>query len=223
MLQSIPDPFDSYGPPKPEDQIFSILPPLDILNNAPSPSPSPLTATPETEVMPALAAAPTSWISNPEGYASSEWADVTSPPRSPSPPTSTTPTLNRSPSPPNSSSRRHSYPSGSSSGRSTHHSRKSETKQRNALPVIDEAHPDISRAREASKDTVRATSPEMKGRTQAFDFTWEQYGAANGTSAEDVSEEAMHSDFDPGSPLGHDPPTRSRSPAAERAGLQLQT
>jgi hypothetical protein len=31
MLQTIPDPFDSYGPERPEDQIFSILPPLSIL------------------------------------------------------------------------------------------------------------------------------------------------------------------------------------------------
>ncbi|KAK0490757.1 hypothetical protein IW261DRAFT_1580362 [Armillaria novae-zelandiae] len=33
MLQTVPDPFDSYGPPQAEDQIFSILPPLSILTN----------------------------------------------------------------------------------------------------------------------------------------------------------------------------------------------
>ncbi|KDN43794.1 hypothetical protein K437DRAFT_237021 [Tilletiaria anomala UBC 951] len=31
LLASIPDPFDSYGPPKSEDQIFSILPPTSLL------------------------------------------------------------------------------------------------------------------------------------------------------------------------------------------------
>ncbi|KAF9246980.1 hypothetical protein BU15DRAFT_69827 [Melanogaster broomeanus] len=39
MLQSVPDPFDSYGPPQAEDQIFTILPPLAVIANAPSPSP----------------------------------------------------------------------------------------------------------------------------------------------------------------------------------------
>ncbi|KAJ7937264.1 hypothetical protein B0H13DRAFT_2226645 [Mycena leptocephala] len=44
MLQSIPDPFDSYGPPQSEDQIFSILAPLSIMNtsNGPSTNGSPL-------------------------------------------------------------------------------------------------------------------------------------------------------------------------------------
>ena len=36
MLQSVPDPFDAYGPPKPEDQIFSILSPLAIYNSSSS-------------------------------------------------------------------------------------------------------------------------------------------------------------------------------------------
>ncbi|KAK7695639.1 hypothetical protein QCA50_000275 [Cerrena zonata] len=43
MLQSVPDPFDTYGPPPAEDKIFSILPPLSVMANAPSSSPSPLT------------------------------------------------------------------------------------------------------------------------------------------------------------------------------------
>lgn len=48
MLQSVPDPFDSYGPPQSEDQIFSILAPLSIMANAQSSSTSsPSTVTPE--------------------------------------------------------------------------------------------------------------------------------------------------------------------------------
>ncbi|CAD6893887.1 unnamed protein product [Tilletia caries] len=34
MLASIPDPFDSYGPPKQDDQIFSILPPTSLLSSS---------------------------------------------------------------------------------------------------------------------------------------------------------------------------------------------
>lgn len=34
MLQAVPDPFDVYGPPKAEDQIFSILAPLGIFNGS---------------------------------------------------------------------------------------------------------------------------------------------------------------------------------------------
>lgn len=36
MLSAIPDPFDSYGPPKQDDQIFSILPPTSLLSAATS-------------------------------------------------------------------------------------------------------------------------------------------------------------------------------------------
>lgn len=39
MLQAVPDPFDSYGPPKSEDQIFSILAPLSIFSPSATPSP----------------------------------------------------------------------------------------------------------------------------------------------------------------------------------------
>ena len=37
MVQSIPDPFDSYGPPKKEGQLFSILTPLAMTPDAESP------------------------------------------------------------------------------------------------------------------------------------------------------------------------------------------
>lgn len=48
MLQAIPDPFDSYGPPASDDQIFSILHPLSTLSKPPTPSP--LSRTPEPRV-----------------------------------------------------------------------------------------------------------------------------------------------------------------------------
>ncbi|KAG8903198.1 hypothetical protein FRB99_003610 [Tulasnella sp. 403] len=44
LIIAVPDPFDTYGPPKSEQQIFSILPPLAIsmnISSSPSPSPAP--------------------------------------------------------------------------------------------------------------------------------------------------------------------------------------
>ncbi|KAH6914834.1 hypothetical protein BKA70DRAFT_1557200 [Coprinopsis sp. MPI-PUGE-AT-0042] len=49
MLQTAPDPFDSYGPPQPSDQIFSILTPLSLSSTFPSPSASPIIGTPHSE------------------------------------------------------------------------------------------------------------------------------------------------------------------------------
>lgn len=94
MLQSVPDPFDSYGPPQAEDQIFSILAPLSIMTSAPSSSPSPMTGTPEREPMTGLPSSMskiTSWLpntinGNPYPPESSEWATPSTPPRSASPP-----------------------------------------------------------------------------------------------------------------------------------------
>jgi hypothetical protein len=49
MLQTIPDPFDSYGPPQRSDQIFSILTPLSLSSTCTSPSASPVIGTPYSE------------------------------------------------------------------------------------------------------------------------------------------------------------------------------
>ncbi|KAJ3867861.1 hypothetical protein EV359DRAFT_33565 [Lentinula novae-zelandiae] len=131
MLQSVPDPFDSYGPPQSEDQIFSILPPLSIMPNAPSSTTTPLTRTPELENMegPPSASSSTSWSQNSNTVLfpseSSAWADVPSSPASSSP---------RSVSP-TTPIRRHSLPA--STG---HSSRKAESKLRSVLSVIDEAN-----------------------------------------------------------------------------------
>ncbi|KAI9510445.1 hypothetical protein F5148DRAFT_1010917 [Russula earlei] len=133
MLQSIPDPFDSYGQAHSEDQIFSILPPLSIL--APSPSPGPLTATPQTVTSDVFAIGTSAgWAhSNGAGLYSdtaSEWADATpsassSHPRSPTRPA-------RSSSPPQHPNRP-SSPPGSNP-------RRAESKLRSVLSVIDETH-----------------------------------------------------------------------------------
>lgn len=150
MLQSIPDPFDSYGPPKPEDQIFSILPPLSIFGgNQPSPSPSPQSAT--TEIDHTNVFAPNtsgmSWASAPSPeqdqppYGQSDWAFVRTPTSSP-PQSIRSSSTARPTSPPGSSRRANSYPSASgssSSGTGTQsQTRKSEAKLRKVLSVIDE-------------------------------------------------------------------------------------
>lgn len=133
MLQSVPDPFDSYGPPQSEDQIFSILPPLSIMPTAPSTTSTttPLARTPELETMEGLpsASSNTSWSHNPNAVMfpseSSEWADVPSSPVSISP---------RSSSPTTPVTRRHT------SSATILPPRKAESKLRSVLSVIDESN-----------------------------------------------------------------------------------
>ncbi|THH11538.1 hypothetical protein EW145_g595 [Phellinidium pouzarii] len=189
MLQSIPDPFDSYGPPKPEDQIFSILAPLSIFNS--SSSPSPQAATTEIDPSPAFATSPGghSWTSSHDELDNtSEWADVHTPISSPPPSTksSGTITIKHAPSPPG-SMRRASYPipSGSSSlspAKSPGALRKAESKLRKSLSVINESQaqstsgfaegsksgtstPFNGHTRDASSDTMRPLDTDVSGRT----------------------------------------------------------
>lgn len=140
MLQAVPDPFDSYGPPPAEDKIFSILPPLSVMANVPSSSPSPITST-TTELegsSDGMVSGQSSWTPNPGGFfeSSSAWADspipsTATPPRSVSPPIKTSPPV----SPPFKVARRNSHPPGSIT---THVPRKSESKLRSVLAAIDE-------------------------------------------------------------------------------------
>src|SRR5882757_9966783 len=129
MLQSVPDPFDSYGQPHSEDQIFSILPPLSIL--APSSSPGPLTATPQTVTSDVFATGTSDGWSHGNdtlySEAASEWADAIP---------STSSSLLRSPAKPHSSSPPR-HPNRSSSPPGT---RRAESKLRSVLSIIDEAH-----------------------------------------------------------------------------------
>lgn len=142
MLQSVPDPFDSYGQPSSDDQIFSILPPFSLMANVPSTSPSPITGTPQTETADVFSSTSTSWtqhtpeFNSPNGSPSgpyysepsSDWADATSPPTSPPPSGSTSPTP-RSPSP----TKKPSRPISPNQGR------RAESKLRSVLSIIDEA------------------------------------------------------------------------------------
>lgn len=153
MLQSVPDPFDSYGPPQAEDQIFTILPPLAVIANAPSPSPSPLANTPPSSGSPPDVLnhswAPTgNFFSN----SSSEWDDI-------SPPS----TIPRSASPSATIKRRQSHPPSTSQ-----HSRKSDSKLRSVLAVIDESHHVVHtiEGSEAGRSEPRpASSSDVNGGT----------------------------------------------------------
>ena len=130
MLQSVPDPFDSYGQPRSEDQIFSILPPLSIL--ATSSSPGPLMVTPQAVTSDVFATGTSAGWAHGNGNlysdTASEWADAVP---------STSRSISRSPTKPRSSSppRRPNQPS-SPPGAST---RRAESKLRSVLSVVDEA------------------------------------------------------------------------------------
>ncbi|KAL4075804.1 hypothetical protein J3A83DRAFT_4088168 [Scleroderma citrinum] len=123
MLQSVPDPFDSYGPPQAEDQIFTILPPLAVIANTPSPSPSPMASSPPSGAETPTALPTNSWAPSGTyfGTASSEWAD--SPSAFSNIPRSTSPS---------SLKRRQSHPL------TSHQSRKSESKLRSVVALVDE-------------------------------------------------------------------------------------
>jgi hypothetical protein len=184
MLQSVPDPFDSYGPPQAEDQIFSILAPLSIMTHVHTASPTPVTgtsmesATSNDKI--------TSWLpkaSNGDVLPSeaTEWAGspVSTPPRSVSPPAL---------------SRRHSTPSSAP--------RKAETKRRSVLPVIDEYH-----SQHSSEDgsTKGKTFQPDTGQQPNWSFT---YGQSPYEYTGDDSTTPRHSSlFLPQSPPFLDPKT----------------
>ncbi|KAI9001244.1 hypothetical protein BD414DRAFT_404376 [Trametes punicea] len=178
MLQTIPDPFDSYGPPPSEDQIFSILQPLSVIANAPSSTPSPLTPNPDLEGSDSVPSAKGSWSAATGGFFpdTAAWADApSSSPPSGSAPASGPASPAISVSPPaigkakttSGISRRHSHPIASSS---SHHPRKSESKLRSVLSVIDESRSrstgdnDESHTRSMSADSGTGSSSVPNGK-----------------------------------------------------------
>jgi hypothetical protein len=187
MLQSVPDPFDSYGPPQAEDQIFTILPPLAVMANAPSPSPSPLAITPpppNSDVPPAIIN--NSWAPNGGFFATtSEWADSVSP--------SSTPT--RSVSPSAQLKRRQSHPPST-----THHARKAESKLRSVLSVIDETHiRHSSDPIDAAPSESQAAPPDIHGGSLEPDTSWKSftYGASPYPSVTDDAASVQSTLVDP--------------------------
>lgn len=168
MLQSVPDPFDSYGPPQAEDQIFSILAPLSIMTTLSSSSPSPMTGNSELENIDSMSSDKIiSWLPKPNSEGifpseSAEWAGVPSP-------TSTPP---RSVSPPI-LSRRHSTPPSAAH-------RKSESKLRSVLSIIDETctqhteHTDAS-SHQPLNMSGKATQPDTGQHDRSFTYGQSPY------------------------------------------------
>ncbi|KAI0699410.1 hypothetical protein BC835DRAFT_567539 [Cytidiella melzeri] len=171
MLQAVPDPFDSYGPPPEEDKIFSILPPLSVMANTPSASPSPLTSsTPELEnSSDGIPSNKSSWANPTGGFfpdASAAWADVPSP--SSASPSASSPLSSPSTSPP-AATRKTSFPP--ILGSSSHSHRKSDSKLRSVLAVIDEsrsAHPPNSIG-DGERTPVPSHSASINGRHSIVD------------------------------------------------------
>jgi len=163
MLQSVPDPFDSYGPPQAKDKIFSILAPLSIMSNTTSSSASPMAGTtPERDLIDSPPSSATnkitSWLPGTNGAPyipeSTEWARLS--------PSSTPP---RSTSPPSVANRRHPVPPPQ---------RKSESKLRAMLPVIDEVRPrlEIEGNNDTPSGSALLSSGEITMPDPGPDLSW---------------------------------------------------
>ncbi|KAK7060314.1 hypothetical protein VNI00_001079 [Paramarasmius palmivorus] len=172
MLQAVPDPFDSYGMSQSEDQIFSILPRLSIIPSVTSSTTTPLTRTPELENLEGLPSSSTSasgWFPNAANSTSNsiafptetaEWADVPSPSTSP-----------RATSPSHHVTRRHSTP-GAMPGHAGHSHRKSESKLRSVLSVIDESNARSGSEEDSPRNKINGSSlvqPQPQKRSM---FSW---------------------------------------------------
>jgi len=209
MLQSIPDPFDSYGPPQAEDQIFSILQPLSISVNAPSPSPR--ASPPETPRADDTIGG-NAWVPSNGEYRTSvegvsQWADMTFP--SSPPPASSTPPRTASP-PAAIVKSRQSHPHSTA-----HQSRKVGSKMKNVLPAVDESMQHADDSDLAVTASARSSSAPNGSGTQVPNTSWDSFSSAEspydtfGGSAETTPQHSRHSSlFSPPSipALEPDPP-----------------
>ncbi|KAJ7068068.1 hypothetical protein C8F01DRAFT_1116721 [Mycena amicta] len=195
MLQSIPDPFDSYGPPTSEDQIFSILAPLSIMTSSTSSNASPM-PTPIRELDP-IEGLPTA--SNGHTWASAS-SSVTFPSTSPGWEEPSLDTLPHSVSPPGRKSITPLI--------SNRHPRKSDSKLRSVLSPIDEA-----RSRQKSPDARPSLilGPAPPGDVQPWSF-----GHSHEDSDDRDVKTPTHSTF-----RSATPPRSPPEPNMERDGLKV--
>jgi len=217
MLQSIPDPFDSYGPPQSEDQIFSILAPLSIMmptSSAASANGSPMTTpVPELEGLPAVSSHHV-WMAPSPGTvafptAPPEWEDD-KPPSSSTPPRSISPPF---------SNRKHLAPLNAAPSR---HPRKSESKLRSVLSPIDE-----TRSRQASEDARAASimntltpSPPPIDASPHHSWSFVYSNAQQDDSSDDRDGKTpTHSAFFPRSSTPPRPPLQD--PGADRSDPEM--
>ncbi|TFY72505.1 hypothetical protein EVG20_g502 [Dentipellis fragilis] len=153
-----------------------------MLQSVPDPFDSPLTATPQSEMSDAFATGTNAWTQNEAIFSepASEWADATSP--SSSPPASVTP---RSTSPP---SRAH-RPS------SPGFARRTESKLRSVLSVIDEARPkdkdkDVGPTTDAttsSSSTNGIATPTASARNSGVSWSTFPFGDRSRAGSQDVT------------------------------------
>ena len=223
MLQAIPDPFDSYGPPTTEHQIFSILPPLMPTT---SPGPTSIASTPHLDTR-ELGISPTrpSWMPTVTqigagGYfteTNSAWADSSSPPPTlpiTLPPKSQPQQRSKSPHQNEVEAfgvfRRNSHPPTSSSGT------KAESKLRNVLSAIGESRTRPSNGSNGfEKDTESPDTPTnlkisggINGLTSsASDKLGQTFGGSGGDRVGSWS----HDPLDPGDESESGPTTPRHS------------
>jgi hypothetical protein len=223
MLQAVPDPFDSYGPPTTEDQIFSILPPLMTTT---SPGPTSIASTPHLDTRD-LGISPTrpSWMPTVTqigtgGYfaeTNSAWADPSSPPQalpitSPakSPPQQMSKSLQQKEEGAFGVFRRNSHPPISSSGT------KAESKLRNVLSAIGESQARQSNGSNGSEKNPESpdtpTNPEISGginglTSSASDKLGQTFGGSGGDRVGSWSRDSL--DPDDGSENGPTTPKHS--------------
>ncbi|KAJ7774319.1 hypothetical protein DFH07DRAFT_127029 [Mycena maculata] len=217
MLQSVPDAFDSYGPPQSEDQIFSILAPLSIMttSNGPSTNASPMpTPVPELDSVDGLPPATSNhWMGPSSGAvafpsAPPEWEDDNAPGSS-TPPRSISPPF---------AGRKHLAPLNSA-----RHPRKSESKLRNVLSPIDEA-----RSRQASEDarsasimnTLNPSPPPIDTSPHhSWSFVYGNSPHDSGQSEDRDGKTPTHSYFPRSSTP---PPPPLQDPGADRSDPEMQ-
>ena len=138
VVQAIPDPFNTYGPPKAEGQLFSILSPLGMgpmasSNAHPPPFPSSLAFGSKAPAsLGHLSTSAPGWGESSDEGCQSDWSDARSPSRSPSSPTATLTSRrqNFSTSPPSSSTYKHTT--------SPPSMRRAENKLRSVLSAVEE-------------------------------------------------------------------------------------
>lgn len=186
MLQCVPDPFDAYGPPQAEDQIFSILSPLSIsmnMNNT-TPTKALSTSSSSAELSSSMTMVPgitperdddvhrkiSSWLPGANGATVYEWArggpsntlsaKTASPPSSPLRRHSISPALSRHSAMSSSSSSLHR--TNNTSPRTRKYSapaliiRKAETQLRSVISVLEEDKTGLKHEKEGFGDHLES-------------------------------------------------------------------
>lgn len=159
IVQAIPDPFNTYGPPKVEGQLFSILSPLGMgpaasSNTHSPPFPSSLSFGSKAPAsLSYLSTSAPGWGESSDEGSQSDWSDARSPSHSPTSPTATL-TSRRHTSPPSSSTCRHTS--------SPPSMRRAETKLRSVLSAVEEsaAPPTNGYHQDRDRGTDRSTWQE---------------------------------------------------------------